>query len=194
MAYMKTTPSLFYQTDVAFYLFPLAFRHDATVSILFGILTCVDIAAIEQCFYFAVSHHEAIHRTNAFHSLAHKFFALHAAAVIRETFDIWSQSLKVNQLSCSFLPHRDGRKRIDTGVSIATDNIELLLEVLNGVWNGIEIWHGKDRAIARCSCRHATCLDSLFIRKTRLTEVGMKIHESRNLYYVALNRHLWCKF
>ena len=120
---------------------------------LMSIHTIVYISAVEQRIDLAVRHYNTICLLAAHHSFAHQSLVLHASSVVREPRYVRCQLLKIYQFTLAFLTYGDGRIRVHPNDCIATDDVQLLLEVRKRIGYGIEVRHRKQVTITGLKCR-----------------------------------------
>ena len=85
MAYVILTACLFCQSAVTLNLSPLALTANTFVIMGFTVLAIVNITAVKQIVYLTMCRNNCTERGAVLHSLFHKFFRLHAAAVVGKT-------------------------------------------------------------------------------------------------------------
>ena len=153
---------------------PLALAHNAFVPVGGRVGPGVDIAALQQLVYLAVRHDHFAEALRLLHGTAHRFFALHAPAVVRKGDAAGRERLHIRKRFALFA-HRDG------GVGVYPDRrvplYDLLLrgQVGVAVRHGVQVRHGANRRVAAPGRRAAAALYRLFIRKTRLAEMHVHV-------------------
>ena len=166
------------QPQIALYRPPLALGAYAPVAVQARILPAVDVSAPQQRIILAVGGDHLAYALRFGHRAAHKLFALHSPAVIREGYAIRRKARHIGQL---LAPLADGYRRIRVNAyhRIPLDYIYLLLYIFYVVGHGIQIRHGADIGISPVRRRKRAAFDRFFIKKSRLSEMHMHITESR---------------
>ena len=165
------------QLQVALDRPPFALGDDAAVIVRLGIAPRVNVAAVQQRIVLAVRRDDLAKRRRARHGLAHDRGVLHAASVVGKRDDVRGHALEIGD---SLAPFADGQRAVGKNLHAcgAADHLPLNIQRFNAVGHGIQIGHGAHGRKAAVRRGQRARADRFLIRKARLTQMHMNIHET----------------
>ena len=179
MAYMVAAAGFPGQAEIPLNGPPLALRGNAGDAVGMGVGPVVNRAAgRNQAHVLTVGRDEAPGSLAADHGLAHGFLVLHAPAIVGEACYPGRQGCHVRQFALALLPQGDGAVGRDADDRVPGDDFLLRPQMLVAVGGGIQVGHSAHLGVAATGAGHRPRADGLLIRKTRLTQMHVHIHET----------------
>ena len=144
------------------------------MTVLGGVLAVMDVTALQQIVDLAVGDDHLAQLLGLQHGSVHHVVGLDALAVVGVGDDLVRHASQVSQF-LALQAAGDGTVGVDMDAGACIDQVQLLLQMLDGIGSGIQVGHGADGGVAAAGCAGGTGHHGLLIRKTRLSEMHVHI-------------------